>query len=311
MHHPTIFGSLSFLAILLVPTVAFAQPAPAAAAPPSKTPTTVTATCTLGDHQGVEPTDARVAADLICNELAKERVPAGAHEVRFGKLGKRTVVTLASRNGSTYDERRVLVSNMEEVHTASPRLVSALATGKPLEETRNVDNVLSAETTKNETRKGSIGFEPSLFGATGVGASSGATAGGGLGALFRIDNIGVSAQARGGGIGSVEPKLILATFDVGLRYYITQSDFSPFIGGGLGLGYHQLNRGKSTTKLEGSGFGAYAQIGAELLRTHHTAFSVSARVDAPFYTLEGSAPNTPRESRYVTPLSLNVALLFH
>jgi hypothetical protein len=262
----------------------------------------------LGGHEGVDPVEARTAADLICHELAKERVATGAHEVRFGRLGNRTVVTLASRNGNAYDERRVLISNMEEVHTASPRLVSALSLGKPLEETRNVDNVLSSETNRGATRTGSIGFDVTLFGATGVGASSGASAGGGLGALFRIDRLAVSAQGRGGGIGSVEPKLTLATFDVGLRYYITQSDFSPFVGGGLGLGYFHLDRGKGTAALTGSGFGSYVQIGTELLRTSHTSFTVSARLDAPFYTVEGGAP---RESRYVTPLSLNVAVLFH
>ncbi len=310
MQTPSFLRAFLSLAAIAVPSIAFAQ-STAAAAPPSKTPTPLTATCTLGDHYGVDPDDARVAADLICNELAKENVPAAAHEVRFGKLGKRTVVTLASRNGSTYDERRVLVSHMEEVHTASPRLVSALASGKPLEETRNVDNVLSAETTTSETRGGSFGFEPTLFGGTGIGASSGATAGGGAGALFRIDSIGLLAQGRGGGIGSVEPKLILATFDLGLRYYITRSDFSPFVGGGFGLGYHLLRRGQGSTELEGSGFGSYVQLGAELLRTHHTAFTVSARFDAPFYTLEGVRPDGIRDSRYVSPLSLNVGLQFH
>jgi len=153
-----------------------------------------------------------------------------------------------------------------------------------------------------------VGFDMTLFGATTLGGSPGATAGGGLGLLFRVDRIGLLAQGRGGGLGSVEPKLILASFDAGLRYYITQSDTSPFVGGGLGLGYHQLYRGEVQAALDGSGFSAYVQLGTELLRTHHTAFSVSARLDAPFYALEGGSP---RESRYVTPLSLNVALLFH
>jgi hypothetical protein len=292
-------------------------PGQAAAAAPAPTATPITATCSLGDHPGVDDDEARTAADVICHELAQQRATDGVHEVRFGKLGGKTLVTVASRNGNAYDERRTFLTGMDEIHVASPRLVSALVEGRPLEDTRTVDNVLSSETRQLKVQSGSMGFEGTMFGMTGVGSESGASAGLGLGLLYRAGNLGASWSGRAGGIGSGEKKLGSASLDVGGRLYASTADFAPFIGGGFGLSYFQLNR-EIEGDLSGSGFGAFVQAGAEVLRSHHTAFSMSIRADLPFYSLQGSTETysndgykTNHSTAYVVPLSFNVALLFH
>jgi hypothetical protein len=298
---------------------ALQAPTVAAASAPAPNGQPITATCTLGEHAGIEDAEAHTAADVVCHELARQGATNAQHEVRMGKLGGKTLVTLAARSGNTYDERRAFVAGLDELNVAAPRLVSSLVDGKPIGETRDVDNVLASETRQAKVQRGQMGFDGGIFGSTGIGSPSGSSAGIDLGLLYRAGNLGLGGHGRAGGIGSNERKMGSASIDIGARYYLTNGDFSPFAAGGLGLSYFRLNREKEGD-LSGSGFGAFAQVGAEMLRTHHTALSVSFRLDMPFYELEGrqivradtgQVLASNNVSQYVMPLSLNLGLVFH
>ncbi len=307
--------AVSFASTIAVSSLAFAQdpapkivtPAPgqAAAAAPSPTPQAITATCSLGDHPGVEDAEAHTAADLVCHELAKQGATNTAHEIRFGKLGGKTLVTVASRNGNTYDERRTLLTGMDELPVAAPRLAGSLSDGRALEETKNVDNVLDSEARRAKVQPGQMGFEMGLFGMTGMGAASGASGGVDLGIVYRATSFAVTSRGRAGGIGSSEEKLGTASLDVGGRYYLSSSDTAPFLGAGIELIY--LDATRSGSDADGSGMGAFGELGIETLRSNHVALTASLRVDAPFFALQGYGT----DSLYVAPVSLNAGLLFH
>ncbi len=289
------------------PATVTPAPGQAAAAAPAPTATPITATCQLGEHHGIDDAEARTGADVLCHELAKQRATNGQHEIRFGKLGGKTLVTVATRNGNAYDERRAFISGMDEIHVASPRLVTSLVENKPFEDTKNVDNVISSETQPVKVQRGSMGMDAGLFGATAFGAPANASGGVSLGLVYRAERFAVSGTGRAGGIGSGDSKIGLVSLDLGARYYFSASEIAPFVGGGFVLGYYHLDRERQGgPDLEGSGVGSYAHAGVEFLRTHHTTFSVAARADNPFYNLKGG-----RESHYIMPLSLNVAVLFH
>ncbi len=323
------FGSsllvLASLALAAPAAADEAAPLPAPAPPPSAVTTSVPG-CVLGAHDGVDEADARTTADIVCHELVRHDA-GGQHEVRLGKLGGKTLVVLASRDGSAYDERRVLVQSAEEIPVAAPRLVDALVLHKNLDDTVQFDNVLQGEARAPKVKPGSMGFDGGLFGATTLGGGgAGASGGIDLGLLYRSEHFGLAAHGRAGGIGSTDNKLGLASLDIGGRLYLSNGDTAPFLGTGVVLGYYQLNR-KDEGDLSGSGFGAYAQMGVELLRTHHAAFSASIRADLPFYALKASEQTSiaydqasgayatrvtsPSQTAYVIPLSLNVGLVFH
>ena len=114
---------------------------------------------------------------------------------------------------------------------------------------------------------------------------------------------------------------------MGGRYFLTDGDVAPFVGLGVGVGYFHVSRaprGDYDTDLDGSGFTASAEAGAAFLRTGHVGAALSLRADAPFFALKSDeitatrydskmkATTTviPSESRYVVPLSLNVAITF-
>lgn len=317
---PFILGSVLALAAVAAPATALAQEplpapappiapppqadaAPAAPAPAAAVP--ITASCALGEHPGIDEAEARTAADVICHEVVKRGEANVPYEVRFGKLGGKTLVILERREGDTYDERRTLLTSLEEVTVAAPRLAASLAEGRAFDETKTVDNVLASETRPPKVEAGQMGFDGGIFGMTGLGASAGASGGIHLGLLYRAGSFGVSTHGRAGGIGSTDDKLGTASLDIGARYYLSTSDVAPFVGGGLELAYFDLSR-KSESDLDGSGFGAFGQLGMEFLRSHHAALSASVRVDAPFFELQGAS-----KSKYVAPLSLNVGVVFH
>lgn len=285
------------------PPVVVPAPGQAAASAPSPVAVPITATCNLGDHPGLEADEARTAADVVCHELAKRQATNTQHEVRFGKLGGRTLVTVASRQGNTYDERRAFVAGLDEIDVAGPRLADALATGKTFDDTRGVDSVTAAETRATKVQRGAVAFDGGVFGMTGVGTEAGVSTGLDLGLAYRAGNIGIGGHGRAGGIGSAETKLGTASLDFGVRYHFSDGDFAPFVGAGLGIAYFSLNR--EVGLLEGSGLGAHAAVGAEMLRSHHMALSVSLRADAPMFELKNA-----NAEAYVVPLSLNIGLVF-
>ena|SRR5688572_8901194 len=166
-----------------------------------------------------------------------------------------------------------------------------------------------------------MGLECGLFGTTAAGSEAGVSGGLALALVYRAERFAVSGSGRAGGIGSGEKQLGLASLDVGARYYLSSSEIAPFIGGGFLLGYYDLGRERGTS-VDGSGVGSFVHAGVEVLRTHHTTFSISARADLPFFALASEVPaydysygqgktTYALETRYIVPLSLNVGVLFH
>lgn len=280
-------------------------PGTAAAAAPAPAQVPITATCSLGEHRGIDADEARTAADLLCHELAKQGATNTAHEVRFGKLGGKTLVTIASRRGNTYDERRTMLNGMEELPVAAPRLAGAIADGRSLDETKTVDNVLQSEARRPTVQPGQMGFQMGLFGMTSAGEASGASAGVDLGLVYRAGSFAVTSRGRAGGIGSSEDKVVTASLDVGGRFYTSSADTALFLGAGLELLYLNLER-SGATDIDGSGLGAFGEIGVEALRSNHVTLTASLRADAPFFMLSGH-----ETTGYAVPLSLNAGIFFH
>jgi hypothetical protein len=307
------------------------EPAPgqAAASAPSSSPIAITATCSLGDRNGVDEAEAKTAADIVCHELAKRGATNTNHEVRFGKLGGRTLVTLASRSGNEYNEVRTFVSGLDEMEVAGPRLAASLTEGKTMEQTRTVDNVMTNEQRAPKQVGGAPMAVLGMYGGSSVGTSSSAAAGFDVGIGYRAGHFGIQADGRAGGIGSGATKIGSASLDIGGRLYLTDGDIAPFVGAGFEVSYFKRNASYDADlgELSGSGAGSFATVGLEVMRAHHIGLVVSGRLDLPFYNLEGerqgklmpaTGPYTyttrgPSEhvEAYVMPISLNVGLIFH
>jgi hypothetical protein len=113
---------------------------------------------------------------------------------------------------------------------------------------------------------------------------------------------------------------------MGGRYYTSDTDFSPYIGGGFAWSYFHLTLPDGALSNDHSGLGAYVGTGFEVLRTHSAHLAVGARLDLPFYAFQGfpyevsayCAPSSPctggnagsATSFYYAPVSLEMRLTF-
>ncbi len=273
--------------------------------------------CTLGEHSGVEESDGRTAVDLVCHELARQKATAGAYEVRFGKLGSRTLVSISDPAGF---EQRTFVQSVEEIPTVAPRLVEAVVQHKSFDQTVTANNVIGSETRVPRVKPGQSGAYLGVIGMSGIGMSPSMSGGFDMGIIFRSDRVAFTLHGRAGGIGSADDKLGFADLDLGGRYYLGDGDVAPFVSGGFEFAYFQANRrgtysynygGKSysverDSDQSGSGVGAFGEFGLDIGRTDRVGFTLSLRADAPFFTLKGDG-----DDRYVLPVSLNAGLSFH
>ena len=319
------------LAFSLVGTAALAQeaapPLPPPAAPPMVAESapredslTVAGgyTCVVGEHAGIDRDDARTSADVLCHALAAHGAHPGVYDIRIGKLGGKLLLVVTER--ATNDERRVFINGADEVPVAGERLVTALVDHKSLEQTETVDNVVSSESRTPKQKTVQPGVILGLTGQSAVGGPTTASGGVEIDMQFRLKSLALLGQGRAGGIGSSDNKLGYASLGVGVRYFLTDSDVAPFIGGGLMFAYFQANEGNAPA-FDGSGFGAYGELGLAFMRSSHVGGVVNVRADVPMFSLvqsggesydytSGSYNQTPTSSMYLVPLSLNVGLSF-
>jgi outer membrane protein W len=280
---------------------------PPAPQPVAPQPPVVTGgyTCFVGEHAGIDDADARTTTDLVCGELVLAGAPLGEYEVRFGKLGSRVLLGVRGRRDGAED-RRMLIQSFDEVPVAARRLVAAMVMARSVEQTQDVDNVVTADSRKTHAKSVAASGYIGLVGMMGAGVTPGASAGIDASLMFRNKRLALGGEVRGGGIGSSDDKLGFASADMVGRYYFNDGDVAPFLGGGLGLSYLKANTneqrvavGNQTVQVKsasGSGFGAHLEAGVELLRSNHVGARLSVRVDAPFYALEGETNYAPKST---------------
>ena len=348
------------LALVLAPTVARAQdpvpplPAPTAAPPPAPSPTPppppaaagiveapVTApppvvlsmSCLLGGHAGIDDADAQTAGHLVCDEIARAGGPSGVHyRVDIGKLGTTIILSVAREDtpGTISDTRELRLQSIEEVSVAAPRLAGAIVHGEPIAETVTTENVVGEETRVPKTRPGSIHFALGLEGLLppldqGVAPAAGVL----LDWHYEARRLELGVGLRGGGSSGSNnsPSLGYFMIDVGGRYFFSDADIAPYVGGGLEWMYLNLSVPNESFSGNNGGLGVFADGGIEILRTHHTHLAFGARLDLPFFSIQNNnssgdstgysgingavATNAPvTTSSYFAPLSLEMRLTF-
>ena len=277
-------------------TDAPATPAPAAttAATPVVAPADARPMCRLGEHDGIDEASASTATQIVCDAIQHAGSSPSEHfRVSLGTLGNIVVLTVTEEGatpGSTVDSRTLRLQHVEEIPVAAPRIAEALVRGTPVEETQKVDNLVGEETRVPRSKGGHTKFAMGLMGVMppldkGLTPSPGIM----LDLHYETANgrLELGGDMRFGG-GSNNDDTIAAVngffeFSLGGRYYTTDTDFSPYIGGGFAWSYFNLTI-PGTFSNDHSGLGAYVDTGFEVLRTHSTHLAVGARLDLPFYS---------------------------
>ncbi len=279
-------------------------------------------TCALEHHVGIGDEDARAVEEVVCSEATSRKEPL-RYRVRVSKLGHQLVVRLATEHGGrTTSDRQLVLSGIDEVPVAAPRLVDAAIADKPVAETRTVDNVVGGEV---RTKKSQPARVNGYLGMTGAGTFvADATAGvyvGLSGGNARWSFVG-DARLTGNMLAStVElPLAILSlgkapdlssnssfgSLSGGVRHHFSESDTALFTGMGIGLD-HVGFRESTGRELANTGLGVHGELGLDILRASTVGGVVFLRMDAPAFTPRETKPAPRIPSQPAQPTSERVA----
>lgn len=282
----------------------------------------------------MDDADAGTVGQLVCSALARAGAQADArYRVGIGKLGSVYILSVALEGdtyGSTADTREMRLGSIEEVASAAPRVATAIVHGTVVEDIEAptpaalAPEVPKAAAPSNSAKihfaLGMIGTFPPLdrSGTPAAGADLELHAEWSTAEIVTDVRFGGSSSDRSVGITFVE-------FSMGGRFFTSEADLSPFIGGGFAWSYLAMNDNVHND-FNGShtGLGGYGEIGLEIGRTHHTHLAFGARLDLPFYSMENDinsiappsptfAPSSPPlviGTLYYAPLSLEIRVTF-
>jgi hypothetical protein len=315
------------VAILLLPTAAAASDR-----------------CVLDGHAGIADTDAATAGEIVCAEVDKRLIGGSArYHVKLGKLGSQIVLTLEAEGAAARTEREQLVlSSIEEVPVAAPRLVDALGQHIPVAETIDVTNVVGGETRVPKKRPSEVHgtLQPLVLVLPGLGTSGGLRSGisfGGGRWSFGIDTTlaGYSFTGLMNVAGDIlqdsttekknivkNPAVGYAALAGGARFHFSDGDTSPWIGAGFAFVYSGVAQsgtnsyGDSEDHDSNVGGAGYAEIGIDFARTRMFGATIGARIDAPTYALTtttvsggyGGPVTTTHASQYVPIATFGIGL---
>ena len=256
--------------------------------------------CSLGTHAGIPDADAETAASIVCAELSKHATQPGAsYRVGLGKLGSVVILslTMESSPGVIQEHKQLQLSGIEEVAVAAPRVVDAVVNGTPVSQTQKVDNVVGEEARTPKKKPGSAHFAAGLIGVLPP-LSHGAAPAPGIDLALHYETTSFAAGVGLRGAGGKPDKTELGYFalTVGGRYYLSDADISPYVGGGFAWSWLSVHGdGFSGEK---SGLGAFGEVGVEALRSHRSHLTLGLRADLPFYSLQGTDVNASAPTGY-------------
>lgn len=308
-------------------------PAPPAPAPPHADPT-----CAVERFVGVTKEEAEAVEEIVCPEIHEQLPYGGRHRIRIARLGGKVVLTLVSERegGGPRAEKQLVLSGLDEVPVAAPRLVEALVDRKPIAETQTVTNIVGQEARVPKKKASEI---HGWLGMVAVGAPGAGTGGGAhLGLSAGSDRWSFVGDLRLAGQAFAVPASVAITIfslsllkpepkgdfayvslSGGVRHHFAPTDTSPFFGAGVALVYLGADP-KGYDESENTGVAGYGEIGLDLMRTHSIGGTIALRFDAPAFTLEqtkqsgswgyGQQPVIQRTTSWVPILGATFSLRF-
>jgi hypothetical protein len=276
--------------------------------------------CEATEVAGLPAADAATAVAIVCGELQRVSGGAGAYGVSVRALGQSVVLSVSHAGAS--DGATLVLDGLREVPWAARRLAEAVVLGKPIEQTRLVDNLVESEGRKLVTRSGSRKFE---LGAVGLGAgqSTGAGAGFSIGFAYDSPAFAIPAGLNFAHSSRGDRSLSVFSIDTGARYYFSRHDASAFVGGGLSMLHLSLTDLRDRDRYvyvhdDHWGPGFYVETGVQLFRFHRGRLTARVRADLPLFSLhpEGSDYQRGREvriqegARYVAPVTFGLTMSF-
>lgn len=238
---------------------------------------TALAECTVGLHAGIDDDDVPAIEQIVCREVAA--LPAGpSYRVDVARLGSKIVLSLTA-DGRT--PKHLVLSSLDEVPVAAPRLVESLGDERSVPETASVTNVVGNEARPMKKKTGEIHGWLGAVGAVATSGGSGAGAVAGLSAGSARWSFVLDLRIAGGDVTFV-------ALSGGVRHRFGEGEVAPFLTMGLSVAGIEVDR----TNRDGSGMAVHLEAGLDVLRTSQFGGAIVARVDVPTFA-DDSRPIPP------------------
>ena len=283
------------------------------------------ATCLIGDHPGIEDSDAETATSLICDELRAQGVDVGsptddapasgdAYRVTVRRLGQLIFLELSHESpvGAEIASRETQLAGIEEVAVAAPRIAQSLVQNLPFEETAQMDSLIGQETREIGQRDGETFWGIGIMGMGAIGTDVIAAPGFILKFFYEAPRFVIGSDMLfAGGSASGDDNVLFFSWSVGAGYFFNLDNIGFFAGGGLAWDTIGTYRGENQERGGiSSGLGAYGTAGIEAMRHYGSRLIAALRVDVPFFTVDEEFDlangNTASDTVYVIPISINV-----
>lgn len=267
------------LSVLVTPSARAEEPAP----------------CALEMHAGVEDADAQAVEEIVCAEVRSKLAGRGVHRVRVAKLGGKVVLTLRETHaaGDTA-EKQLVLSGLEEVPVAAPRLTEAISETKVVEDTQTATNIVGVEARPYKKKTSEVHALLEMVGLAALGPKSGS----GGGVQFGL-SAGSETWAFLGELRLAGGKADHIALTGGTRHFFSDRDTSPFVGMGMGIETMNVDRDS------GGGLAFYLELGVDVLRTRQFGGMFGLRVDLPTFAIDDYG------GKYYTPIAaLELAMRF-
>ena len=305
-------GSTFHILVLLVVLLTFSSHSVFGRGPRATKPeveTKQSAVLLIGDHEGIDETDAQNAALLIAEELRaqgitvsdpvhKMPVSATVYRVVLRRSDEKILFRLSKEDsiGTIFIEREMLLTDIKEIASAVSRLVYAIIHQETISSSPSLVNagVFTAIVRVKEVLAPGVRIGLSvgrLFYTVDVG---GQIAGWETG--FRPSSRGANCTEK--------DSFYFMSMSIGGRYLFNKQNVSPYVGGGLAALHAkyttwvqpesgligELFGGKRCDDAgeypeENRGIGAYGVLGIEFGRYSRYGLKLELRVDRPFFKL--------------------------
>lgn len=261
--------------------------------------------CLIGNHPSISEGDAETVAAIVCGEIRKLGVQglgeprtdamdaSEVYRVSMRPLGQTIFLSLShERNSSLVYESQLTLREIEEVPVAAPRLAEAVVTQKSVSRTASVDSLVGEETRRYGKKYGEFFFDFGILGLAVPNTDVIGAAGFTFGGAFETEDFAVLSDFRFAGGEPSDDEASFVAVGVGGRYYLSESNWAPFLTGGLTFTSVSVSRaGKSDDDWgeshQQSGLGSWVGIGVQALRHYRSRLTLDVRADLPFFELGG------------------------
>ena len=213
----------------------------------------------------------------------------------------------APESGAPIFSERLTATGLDEVDLVAPRLIRAVLTRKKMEETQAVDNLTRKESRRWGKKHGEFFWGFGLPFAWTFSPLSDMGYGFNAKMIYEMEHLRLDFYLGGAGTADGGTDMGVFVTDLSVNYLFLKTNFSPYVGGGVGFGFVGIDE-HGDSGFDGADGGPVLTLnaGAELFRLYSTRLLLGVRGVFPIFQIEDSG----RDDRWIPVFLTEVSFVW-